>query len=164
MARIFIAIRFNSEFKQKLIEVQDTLKAKGIKGNYCSCDNLHITLAFIGEQYDLPTIRKVVKEVQFEPFNLVLGKLGTFPTKAGIIWCGIKECSQVKDLTNELRKRLKENNVSFREIDFFPHISLVQHPSSIITDVVVPNTTIRIDTIHIMKSERIDGVLVYSEI
>ena len=49
MARIFIAIRFNDEFKRKLVEIQDSLKLLGVEGNYCSYGNLHITLAFIGE-------------------------------------------------------------------------------------------------------------------
>ncbi len=51
---IFIAIRFNDEFKRKLVEIQDSLKSRGVTGNYCSYDNLHMTLAFIGEHYDLP--------------------------------------------------------------------------------------------------------------
>ena len=51
---IFIAIRFNDEFKRILVEIQDSLKSRGVTGNYCSYDNLHMTLAFIGEHYDLP--------------------------------------------------------------------------------------------------------------
>ena len=91
MARIFIAIRFNDEFKEKLVEIQDSLKLRGVTGNYCSYGNLHMTLAFIGENYDLPAIRKAVHEVKFEPYEISLGKLGTFPTKAGVIWCGVKD-------------------------------------------------------------------------
>ena len=32
MARIFIAIRFDDEVKKALVGLQDTLKAKGVKG------------------------------------------------------------------------------------------------------------------------------------
>ena len=46
MARIFIAIRFNDEVKKTLVDIQNTLKAKGVKGNYCPYGNLHMTLAF----------------------------------------------------------------------------------------------------------------------
>ena len=49
MARIFIAIRFDDELKKTLVALQQTLKAKGVAGNYCSYGNLHMTLAFIGE-------------------------------------------------------------------------------------------------------------------
>ncbi len=184
MARIFIAIRFNDEFKDKLVEIQDSLKSRGVIGNYCSYGNLHMTLAFIGEMTneartesslarrnsskgqnnDLPAIRKAVSEVEFEPFELSLGALGSFPTKAGVIWCGVKDGASATSLANQLRQRLTANGVSFSALAFVPHISLVQHPSVIITDVAVPNATIRVEKIYVMKSERINGELVYSEI
>ena len=164
MARIFIAIRFNDEFKRKLVEIQESLKSRGVVGNYCSYGNLHMTLAFIGERYDLPAIRKAVSVVEFEPFDLSLGNLGTFPTKAGVIWCGVKDGTSATSLANQLRERLTANEVSFSTLGFIPHISLVQHPSSIITDIEVPDATIRVEKIFVMKSERIDGELIYSEI
>lgn len=164
MARIFIAIRFNDEFKRELVEIQDSLKTRGVQGNYCSYGNLHMTLAFIGEHYDLPAIRKAVNEVEFEPFELSLGTLGTFPTKAGVIWCGVKDKESATSLANQLRERLTANGVSFSGLAFVPHISLVQHPSVIVTDITIPDATIRVEKIFVMKSERIDGELIYSEI
>ena len=164
MARIFIAIRFNDDFKEKLVEIQNSLKSRGVTGNYCSYGNLHMTLAFIGEHYDLPAIRKAVNEVEFEPFDLSLGNLGTFPTKAGVIWCGVKDGTAATSLANQLRERLTANGVAFCETEFYPHISLVQHPSAIITDIAMPQATIRVNRIHVMKSERIDGELIYEEI
>ena len=74
MARIFIAIRFNDEFKEKLVEIQDSLKSRGVTGNYCSYGNLHMTLAVIGANYELPAVRKAVHEVTFEPFEHSVGK------------------------------------------------------------------------------------------
>ena len=164
MARIFIAIRFNDEFKRKLVEIQESLKSRGVVGNYCSYGNLHMTLAFIGERYDLPAIRKAVSEVEFEPFDLSLGSLGTFPTKAGVIWCGVKDGTSATSLANQLRERLTANEVSFSTLGFIPHISLVQHPSSIITDIEVPDATIRVEKVFVMKSERINGELIYSKV
>lgn len=163
MARIFIAIRFNDEFKDKLVEIQDSLKSRGVTGNYCSYGNLHMTLAFIGENYNLPAIRKAVSEVEFEPFEMSLGSLGTFPTKVGVIWCGVKDVTPATTLANQLRERLTANGVSFSTLAFLPHISLVQHPSAIITDIAVPEATIRVEKIFVMKSERINGKLIYSE-
>lgn len=49
MARIFIAIRFNDEVKKTLVDIQNTLKANGVMGNYCPYGNLHMTLAFFHE-------------------------------------------------------------------------------------------------------------------
>lgn len=164
MARLFIAIRFNDEFKRKLVDIQDSLKTRGVQGNYCSYGNLHMTLAFIGEHYYFPTIRKAVNEVEFEPFDLSLDTLGTFPTKAGVIWCGVKDGTAASSLANQLRERLTANGVLFSTLGFVPHISLVQHPSSIITDIEVPDATIRVEKVFVMKSERINGELIYSEV
>ena len=164
MARIFIAIRFNDEFKKKVVEIQDSLKSRGVTGNYCSYGNLHMTLAFIGEHYDLPAIRKAVSEVEFEPFEMSLASLGTFPTKVGVIWCGVKDGTQATALAKQLRERLTANGVTFSGLAFVPHISLVQHPSVIVTDITIPDATIRVEKIYVMKSERIDGELIYSEI
>lgn len=164
MSRIFIAIRFDEGFKRGLVSLQDALKARGVRGNYCSYGNLHMTQAFIGESYDLDAIRKAVSEVEIEPFDLSLDKLGSFPTKTGVIWCGLKDNAPVIKLAKRLRERLKDNGVAFKDDVFFPHISLVQHPSEIVTDIEVPETSMRIEKIFIMKSERIDGELIYSEI
>ena len=99
MARLFLAIRFNDKVKRTLVDIQNALKAKGVKGNFCPDGNLHMTLAFIGENDDLPTIRKAVSEVTFKPFSMTLDRLGTFPTKAGVIWCGVKEREPVTTLS-----------------------------------------------------------------
>lgn len=164
MARIFIAIRFDDEFKIALVAIQDSLKGRGIQGNYCPYGNLHLTLAFIGENYDLDAIRKALSEVSFKPFDLTLDKLGSFPTKAGVIWCGLKDNAPVIELCNQLRERLAANSVSFKEGVFFPHISLVQNPSTIMTDIDLPKASMLVEKIFIMKSERMDDKLVYSEI
>ena len=164
MARIFIAIRFNDELKKVLVALQDALKERGVQGNYCPYGNLHMTLAFIGESYDLTAIRKAVSEVKFEPFELTLDGLGSFPTKAGVIWCGLKDNAPVIELTKQLRERLAANGVSYKDGVFFPHFSLIQHPSEIMTDIEIPKTSMRVTQIFIMKSERVDGELIYSEI
>ena len=49
--RLFIAIKFSSEIEKVLTDLQDDLKTQGITGNYTNIQNLHLTLAFIGE-YD----------------------------------------------------------------------------------------------------------------
>ncbi len=164
MPRIFIAIRFHDAFKKKLVEIQDALKARGVKGNYCSYGNLHLTLAFIGETTELSAIQKAIQEVEFEPFELSLGNLGSFPTKAGVIWCGVKDGTPVSQLASKLRERLIVHGVSYSTTKFYPHISLVQHPSTIITDVTTPCATIRVERTYVMKSERINGQLIYEEI
>ncbi|MCQ2251055.1 MAG: RNA 2',3'-cyclic phosphodiesterase [Bacteroidales bacterium] len=164
MPRIFIAIRFADEFKQKLVGIQNALKDRGVAGNFCPFGNLHLTLAFIGEKYDLQAVRKAVSEVYFQPFTLRLSALGTFPTKKGVIWCGVEDVEGVSNLASELRKRLTDNGVPYKSYDFYPHISLVQSPSQIVTDVAIPEVSMQVERVSVMMSDRVDGELRYWEV
>ncbi|MDO4497306.1 MAG: RNA 2',3'-cyclic phosphodiesterase [Bacteroidales bacterium] len=164
MPRIFIAIRFDDHMKDRLASIQDSLRKRGIQGKYCPYENLHMTLVFIGERYDLPSIRKAVSEVDFEPFDLTLSTLGSFPTKAGVIWCGVEQHQTIQKLVSTLRERLQAYGVAYKNGLFFPHISLIQQPTEIITDIEIPKASMPVLQICIMKSERIDGKLVYTEI
>ena len=46
--RLFIAINFDEETKQSIIAVQRRLREWG-RGNFSHPENLHLTLAFLGE-------------------------------------------------------------------------------------------------------------------
>ena len=61
--RLFIAIKLNSEIRNALTDVQKHLIRRGIRGNYTNTDNLHITLAFIGE-YDEPDFACIYRGIR----------------------------------------------------------------------------------------------------
>ncbi len=42
MPRIFIAIQFPDEFRQKLVSIQNALRQRGVAGNFCPLGNLHL--------------------------------------------------------------------------------------------------------------------------
>ena len=50
--RLFIAITLSDAMKDALIDVQNTMYEHGVRGNYTKEENLHLTLAFIGEYPD----------------------------------------------------------------------------------------------------------------
>ena len=47
--RLFIAVVLSDEMKDALISIQNTMYDKGIRGNYTTEENMHLTLAFIGD-------------------------------------------------------------------------------------------------------------------
>lgn len=47
--RLFIAIQLSDEMKKALVACMHDLKKQGVEGNYVPAQNLHLTLAFIGE-------------------------------------------------------------------------------------------------------------------
>lgn len=51
--RLFIAIQLDPQMKEELTDLQLYMKRLGVRGNYSHEENLHLTLAFIGE-YSAP--------------------------------------------------------------------------------------------------------------
>ena len=51
--RLFIAIKFNAKVINDLVKLQAELKDCGAEGNFTRPENLHLTLAFIGEWHPL---------------------------------------------------------------------------------------------------------------
>ncbi|MCR5324507.1 MAG: hypothetical protein K6E85_14720 [Lachnospiraceae bacterium] len=47
--RLFVAIQLSDDMKDAIGSVQEEFKDQGVKGNYTSRENMHLTLAFIGE-------------------------------------------------------------------------------------------------------------------
>ena len=47
--RLFIAINFNDDTHNRLIALRDELRSRSERGNFSLPENLHLTLAFIGE-------------------------------------------------------------------------------------------------------------------
>jgi 2'-5' RNA ligase len=72
--RLFIAIEFNDDIITSLKGIQQNLKSCGLKGRYTREENLHLTLAFIGDygspdEYD--DIKKIKDNVTYvSPSNI----------------------------------------------------------------------------------------------
>ena len=47
--RLFIAINLSDDMKAALLDLQNDLYDRGVRGRYTTEENLHLTLAFIGE-------------------------------------------------------------------------------------------------------------------
>ena len=160
--RVFIAIRFTQAFKEPIFEAQDALRDNGVRGNFTLPENLHLTLAFIGETDRVDDIKAAVKEVVFEPFEIKTGRLGCFNGRSKVIWLGIDGEKKLKALTAELRKNLDIRGIDYAKGRFQPHITLVRQPSDMPLDIDIESANMIVKEISVMKSERISGRLVYT--
>lgn len=61
--RLFIAIQLDGNIKDALTAVQKTLRVNRVGGNYTKIENLHLTLAFIGEYGDPNRVLEVIRTV-----------------------------------------------------------------------------------------------------
>ena len=159
--RLFIAIKLNSELRNALTDVQQRLIRRGIRGNYTNTDNLHITLAFIGE-YDEPDfVTEVISEVPFSPFPISLSTLGHF---GNLWWVGLDDNDELDSYVKRLRKALSEAGIPFDKKKFSPHITLIRKAIGTLPAVSVPKTVMSVDHISLMRSERGPKGMIYTEI
>ena len=121
--RQFIALTFNSSFKEELVHIMDTLKEEGIKGKYYDPDNLHMTLAFFGETNRQDEIMEIIHSIPLPEITITINRIGHFKK---IYWVGIQENPELDAYVNKLRNTLKEHDIPFDEKPFYPHITILR--------------------------------------
>ncbi len=121
--RLFLAIEFNEEILAALEETQALLEKRGLRGRYAPWENLHLTLAFIGEYPDPDRVLEVMNTVDFSPFPLALEGFGRF---GDLWWAGLAPSEPLNALVRRLRRALAEADIPFDRKRFSPHITLVR--------------------------------------
>ena len=174
--RLFIAIQLNDEMKDALVRIQNAMKRSGVRGNFTRRENLHLTLAFIGEYSDVELVRDVIDEVEFEPFDIRLDGIGAF---GNLWWAGIGSADDgdgtdgtdaLRALAKMLRHGLADAGVPFDRKKFSPHITLVrkaQSPDGRIPSGVldgIGEAGMLVDHISLMRSERGKNGMIYTEL
>lgn len=122
--RAFIAIHFPKEVQMALYQRVQDLKKASIRGRFTRNENMHLTLAFLGEiaSERVEEVIKIMNQVASEhtSFEMKLDGLGKFASRGeGLYWCGIEE---------------------------------------------KPPTSMKVAKINLMKSEHIEGKLIYSSL
>ena len=160
--RLFIALRFSEEIIKSLSECIIQLKKQGITADFTRLENLHLTLAFIGETEDAGSVIKAMKMVQGEVFRLELSGCGSF---RGIIWAGIRHSSALSSYVSGLTAALESCGLHTDKRSFSPHITLARRFSAKSEiSLNIPQTSMEVNRISLMKSERTGGRLIYTQI
>ncbi|MBQ9015386.1 MAG: RNA 2',3'-cyclic phosphodiesterase [Firmicutes bacterium] len=165
--RLFIAIQLNPDIRDALTDLQSRMQRLGVRGNYTRPENLHLTLAFIGEYGDPDHVLEVLDQIRFEPFRLRLKGIGSFRS---LWWAGTEECPELNALVRRIRRGLSEAGIPFDRKKFSPHITLVRKPvsrdGSIPREVLehAPAADMMADHISLMRSDRGRKGMIYTEL
>lgn len=160
--RLFIAIRLSDEMRKALVTCMHDLKKQGVEGNYVPAQNLHLTLAFIGEYKNPGEVKQVLETVPLPSFRLALSEKGNF---GNILWAGVKGNQKLKTYVRELRKALKAAGIPFSEDSFVPHITLIRKVSAKKPyQVHLPKAEMTVKRASLMKSEIKSGKVSYLEL
>lgn len=160
--RLFVAINFSNDIKNTLLGAISELRAKSGSGNFTRPENLHLTLAFIGESTDVKAIRSSIDRCAAEPFGLAVSGSGHF---GDLYWVGIENNPQLKALAENLQNDLRSSGFAIEDRAFKPHITIARQLSTAqLVSLNVPRTSMTVTRISLMKSERVNGKLTYTEV
>ena len=170
--RLFIAINFDQETKDKLLQVQNRLKKLG-RGNFSREENLHLTLAFLGEvpEDQLEDVKAAMDQVKFPPMELTFHDVGYFVSgreKPSQLWkISLKYSRKLEKVHDELIASLRKAGFSPDAKSFKPHVTLARelHVKDWDKTELLPEPfETAADHMSLMLSERVDGKLTYTEL
>ena len=159
--RLFIAVQLSAAMKDSLIQLQNTLYERGVRGNFTSEENLHLTLAFIGEYPDFEPVLDALSSVPFRPFDLRLEGMGRF---GDLWWAGMRDSAPLTAVVHRIRRVLAENDIPFDRKRFSPHITLVRKAAGEMPGTAPEPVSMQVDTISLMRSDRGRNGMIYTEL
>lgn len=115
--RLFIAINFEDQIKEKIQEIINELEKSSIQGRFVSKDHLHLTLEFLGEIPDerVDVIKKIMDEANLNPFTLKLSGVGYFKRPQGnIYWLGLEENQNLMDTKKQFINSLQTKDLNLK--------------------------------------------------
>ena len=159
--RLFVAIQLSDEMKSSITASMHALKKAGVRGSYVPAQNLHLTLAFIGEADRATPVKDALKEVSFKPFRLSMTEMGNF---GDLLWVGLKGNQGLSGVVNSVRNALDAAGIEYDRKKFVPHITVIRKASGRWQQVEAPRGDMMVRKISLMKSEQKDSKRVYTEI
>ena len=159
--RLFIAILLSDELKDALLAAQNELYDRGVRGNYTPEENLHLTLAFIGDYPDADRVLEALSGVSFAPFELALEGMGCF---GDLWWAGLRDSAPLEALARRIRRALAEREIPFDRKRFSPHITLIRRASGKLPGLPPRPAAMTVRAVSLMKSERGKRSMLYTEL
>lgn len=168
--RLFIAVNFDEQTKDKIVSVQNRLREHG-KGNFSFRENLHLTLAFLGEvsRKQVESVKKAMEQVHVPKMELTFDRTGYFKRNGGDIWwIGLRKNDTLIKMQRELTEALRDAGFDIENRPYKPHLTLARRVvlrNKLEQDALLGSQfSTEADAISLMLSERIDGKLTYSEL
>jgi len=130
--RCFVAVDIDApDVVSRIRALQEDLLRTEARVKLVEPQNLHITLAFIGE---VPPVlveraKDALSRIHYKSFTIKLEGMGAFPSlmRPRVIWIGVHEgAALLTDLASLVRRELKRAGVPFDPKDFVPHLTLAR--------------------------------------
>lgn len=159
--RLFVAVRLSDGVKDALSAAQDELYSRGVRGRFTSAENLHLTLAFIGEYPEPEAVLEALSAVSFAPFELALEGMGCF---GDLWWAGLADSAPLLSLSQKIRHALAKNGIPFDRKRFSPHITLIRNAAGKPPGNPVRPASMTVGAVSLMRSDRGKKDMIYTEL
>ena len=159
--RLFIAIMLSDDMKKAVTGTMHELKKADVRGSYVPAQNLHVTLAFIGETKDASAVKTAMQTLSCKPFRMAFAEMGVFDN---LLWVGIKGNQGLNKLAKYVGTALDEAQIPYDRKKFVPHVTIIRNMGGPWKKVSPPKADITVKKVSLMKSEQKNGKQVYTEI
>ena len=129
--RLFFAVQLPDAARETMRPSLEVARRAGEAGvGFTRLEQLHLTLAFLGEQPEsaLGRASAAAEAVRGLPhFELSISGRGAFPgmSRPRVLWLGVGEgAATLTELANELSARLREQGFALEDRAFRPHLTL----------------------------------------
>ena len=159
--RLFLAIPPSPAVRASLEAAQETLRRQG-RGTFPPPENLHLTLAFLGETEALSGAKAALAAIWARPFSLsVGGPPGHFDD---VWWAGVTADRALEDLALSLQADLRCRGFLLEDRPFRPHITLVRRWRGEAPQVTVPRARMVVRRVSLLRSDQRNGRRIYTEL
>lgn len=165
--RLFVAINLNNEMKDALMHIQDIMMTYGVYGRKTMPENMHLTLAFIGEYNDPGYVKEIVDSIEVRPFEIKLSGIGAY---GNLWWAGLEDSPPLLAVARRLRRALADADIPFDRKKFSPHITIIRQGEGRLSEQVREELNphfgafMTVDHISLMRSDRGKNGMVYTEL
>lgn len=139
--RLFVALTLDEGARERIAAVQVRLADRLERGSVVPPENLHLTLAFIGEvaEEDVSVVEDALDDVASDPvLDLCFDHVGSFGRRgtgssrgkhAGgrTVWLGCEQDTRLEHLQAEVADKLRGIGAELEERPFTPHVTLARH-------------------------------------
>ncbi|MCV6588533.1 MAG: RNA 2',3'-cyclic phosphodiesterase [Marinobacterium sp.] len=129
--RLFISIDQPIELRQQISQLMAQFDSTELSDHSelkaTRCDQLHLTLAFPGEQplNNLERIEQALDSLTIPRLTLNCAGIGHF--NSGVLWLKVTPDPALLNLQTQLCHRLREAGIKLEERKYIPHITLFRH-------------------------------------
>ena len=161
--RLFVALPLEETGVRELVRYRQGLERMGVRGNFTLPENLHITLAFLGEQPEWESAAEALEPVEAVPGLLRLDRLDSFG-KGGVLGLCPTEDAPVRSLAAAVEAALRTAGFELEKRRFRAHVTLCRELSAPRGCVLPPPPAVEtpVEEMVLYLSHRPKGRLTYT--